>query len=163
MFVEQRALTQGQFNDLSIGMDRAQTLAVVKKLGAHVISPTPCDHFRISKANAAELPSLGSVDGVRITDRQSHLMDIYLSGGRVSKIVQTPGSEIIASSRVGDDEHVVRDKILKTLESQHGLSIAPSLTIVGCSKLRRYLRREPLTRFNSEPRDYKESFIDGRR
>jgi len=125
MFVEQRSITQGQFNGLSIGMDRAQTLAVVKKLGVHVISPTPCDLFRISKANAAELPSLRGVDGVRITDRQSHFMDIYLSGGRVSKIAQTPESDIIASTSVGNDENVVRDKILKNLESQDGLLVVP--------------------------------------
>jgi hypothetical protein len=124
MFVEQREISAGSFNGLAIGMSREQVLGVAKTLGAHVISATPCMMFRISASAANSLPSPGDLEGVRITDRQSHFQDIYFINGKVSRITHTPGIDLLPGAAVGDNIDHVR-KILSAGESTDDLAIMP--------------------------------------
>jgi hypothetical protein len=125
MFVEQKEIKQGSLNGFVIGMDHAQVLTVARNLGARVISPTVCNAFQISKINSAELPALQTIEGIRVTNSQNQFMDIFFLDGRVSKIAQTPGSNIIGGISVGDGADGVRERVLNSLELQDGVSVTP--------------------------------------
>jgi hypothetical protein len=121
--VEQREVTAGEYNGLVIGADKDRTLEAVKALGAQVISARPCDAFRVALGSSNSLP-LGNLEGIRITDPESHFEDIYFKDGKVSRSAHTPGKELVAGITVGDEVEVVRKK-LTTGASTEGLAAAP--------------------------------------
>jgi hypothetical protein len=123
-FVEQHEITTGRFNGLAIGMSRAQTLGVVKTLGAHVISATPCLKFRIPAGAARSMPSPPDFEGVRLTDRQNHFQDLYFTNGKVTRIAHTAGIQLVPGAANGVTTDDIR-KILSIRKSNDGLFIAP--------------------------------------
>jgi len=122
--VEQREVTAGEYNGLVIGMDRGRTLEAAKALGAQVISVTPCNTFRVSAGSSSSLPSLTGLEGIRLTDSESHFEDIYFADGKVSRIAHTPGTDLLAGVGVGDDIDVVGKRLI-TGVSTGGLAVTP--------------------------------------
>jgi hypothetical protein len=121
--VEQREVTAGEYNGLVIGADKDRTLKAVQALGAQVISATPCDSFRVPLGSSSSL-SLGNLEGIRITDSESHFEDIYFKDGKVSRSAHTPGKDLVAGIAVADDLEAVRKK-LTTGGSTEGLAATP--------------------------------------
>src|SRR5665213_2944111 len=102
LFVEQHETTTGNDNGLIIGMDRNQVLAVVKALGAQVISATPCPKFRVSEANIVDLPVFEGLEGIRVTS-PSAFVDIYFADKQVSRIAHGPRIDLMPITNIGDD------------------------------------------------------------
>ena len=125
IFVEEHVITKGTFNGLAIGMMRPQVLSIASTLGARYISPTPCQDFRISKSNSDELPSLAGLEGLRVTNEKTGFVDVYFSGGSVSKIVRSPIALFLTEIKVGDDVESVRASLLAILKFRETFTVAP--------------------------------------
>jgi hypothetical protein len=128
LLVEERVIKTGTYNGLSIGMTKLQAFSVASRLGAAVIAPSPCDPFVVSKDNAGDLPSLSTVEGVRLTDTNGSYVDIYIKGGQVSKIILSPTPSFPVPVSIGDKTTVAKEKLISALMARSSLSIHP---IVG--------------------------------
>jgi hypothetical protein len=128
LLVEQRVIKAGTYNGLSIGMTKTQAFSVASRLGAAVISPSPCDSFVVSKKNMSDLPALSTIEGVRLNDRDGSYVDIYLKGGQVSNTKASPTLSFPVPVSIGDESAVAREKLISALKTRGSLSVT---AIVG--------------------------------
>jgi hypothetical protein len=124
-FVEQREVIRGGLNGLMIGMRPYEALVAAKRLGATLISPTPCNPFRISRGNLGDMPSFRGIEGIRVTDARGVFVDIYFSGSQVSSVVRSPVAGALPSIPLGTTIQSARVALLSDLKANGDLSMVP--------------------------------------
>lgn len=119
-FVEQREVTAGNLGALSIGMTSDVALSAARSMGASLVAPIPCVDFKVSQSNLAELPTLSSLEGLRVTDYQHFFVDVYFADDKVSRLVGSPGATTMGLNE-GDDLQTVKAKIASAMQSRSDL------------------------------------------
>jgi hypothetical protein len=128
LLVEQHEITEGGFNGLKIGMNRIQVVDVATALGTRLMTAVPCEKFRVYTGSTNILPSFVGLEGIRITDDQSHFQDIYFRTGKVTKVVGTPAVELVAGVTTGQAVSDLRD-LLGSKDSSARLAISPIVDV----------------------------------
>jgi hypothetical protein len=123
--VEEHETTSGQFQGFEIGMNMGQAFSNARNLGATLIAPIPCQHFRVSSENIDELPPLGDSEGVRITDFKGAYVDLYFADQHVLRVASSPSVPFVVPISVGDDVTDAQDKLRGLLRSARDLVVHP--------------------------------------
>jgi hypothetical protein len=125
LFFEGRAITEGDYRGIQIGMSKQQVIPALGRLGVMWAKVIPRVKFQITAANTDQLRLIENAEGVRVMNYRGFSIDITFANGVVSAIVRSVPAQGTSLFREGETASDVASTLRQLLIDDPGLIVIP--------------------------------------